>query len=89
MLPERPYSYNVMQIRYCDNFWRRENYSNEYEAFLTLNLLLKNATKHNSIKISAARLHISSNKFWNCLKDHICKNVKKLFVGEQADFMLD
>ena len=23
------------QIRYRDNFWRRENYSNEYETVLT------------------------------------------------------
>ena len=26
-------------------------------------LLLRNATKHNSIKFSAARLHVSSDKF--------------------------
>ena len=38
-------------------------------------LLLRNATKHNSIKFSAPRLHISSDKFWNCLKDLKCNNV--------------
>ena len=32
-MPERPY--NAMQNRYRDNFWRRENYSNEYETFPT------------------------------------------------------
>ena len=39
-------------------------------------LLLRNATKHNSIKFSAARLHVSSDKFWNCLKDLKCNKVK-------------
>ena len=33
LLLERPY--NAMQNRYRDNFWRHENCSNEYEAFLT------------------------------------------------------
>ena len=39
-------------------------------------LLLRNATKHNSVKFSAARLHVSSDKFWNGLKDLKCNNVK-------------
>ena len=39
-------------------------------------LLLRNATKHNSIKFSAVRLHVSADKFWNCLKDLKCNNVK-------------
>ena len=39
-------------------------------------LLLRNATKHNSTKFSAARLHVSFDKFWNCLKDLKCNNVK-------------
>ena len=33
LLPEL--QYNAMQIRYRDNLWRLENYSNQYEAFLT------------------------------------------------------
>ena len=39
--------------------------------------MLRNATKHNSTQFSAARLHISSDKFWNCLKDLKCNNIKK------------
>ena len=39
-------------------------------------LLLRNATKHNTIKFSVARLHVSCDKFWNCLKDLKCNNVK-------------
>ena len=39
-------------------------------------LELRNALKHNSIKFSAARLHVSSDKFWNCLKDRKCNNVQ-------------
>ena len=31
-------------------------------------VLHRNAMKHNLIKFSAARLHVSSDKFWNCLK---------------------
>ena len=58
----------------CDNFWRLENYSKSMKHFLLL--LLRNTTKHNSIKLSAARLHVSSDKFWNCLKDLICNNDK-------------
>ena len=48
-------------------------------------LLLWNATKHNSIKVSAAGLHVSSDKFWNCLKDLKCINVKNscLLVNKQ------
>ena len=65
---------NAMQNPYRDNFWRRENYSNKYKTYLLL--LLRNATKHNSIKFSAAWLHVSSDKFWNCLKDLKCNNVK-------------
>ena len=41
-------------------------------------LLLRNATKHNSIKFSAAWLHISSEKIWNCLKDLKCNDIKKI-----------
>ena len=52
-------------------------------------LLLKNATKHNSIKFPAALLHVSSDKFCNCLKDLNAIMLNFLFVGEQADFMLD
>ena len=72
LLPEHPY--NAMQNRYRNNFWRHENYSNVLKPFLLL--LLRNATKHSSIKFSAARLHVSSDKFWNCLKDLKCNNVK-------------
>ena len=51
-------------------------------------LLLRNAKKHNSIKFSAARLHVSTDNFWNCLKNFQCNNVKtSFFVGEQADFI--
>ena len=39
-------------------------------------LLLRNATKHNSIKFSSASLHVSSDKFWYCLKTLKCNNVK-------------
>ena len=39
-------------------------------------LLLRNATKHNLIKFSVARLHVFSVKFSNCLKDLKCNNVK-------------
>ena len=39
-------------------------------------LLLRNVTKKNSIKFSAARLHVSFDQFWNCLKDLKCKTVK-------------
>ena len=39
-------------------------------------LLPINATKHNSIKFSAARLRVSSDKFWNCRKEINCSNVK-------------
>ena len=38
-------------------------------------VLLRNATKHNSIKFSAARLHVSSDKFWNCMEDLKCNSV--------------
>ena len=64
-LPERPY--NVMRNRYRSNFWSRGKL-----------LLLRNATKHNSTKFSAARCHVSSDKCWNCLKDLKCNNVKIL-----------
>ena len=40
-------------------------------------LLLRNAMKRNSIKFAAARLHVSSDKFWNCMKYLKCINVKK------------
>ena len=41
-------------------------------------LLLRNATKHNSFKFCSARLHVSSDKFWNRLKDLKCNNVINL-----------
>ena len=44
-----------------------------------LHLLLRNTTKHNSIKFSAARLFVSSDKFLNCLKDLKCNNVKNSY----------
>ena len=50
-------------------------------------LFLRNATKPNSIEFSATLLHVSFDKFWNCLKELRCNNVKFVFVGEQADFM--
>ena len=39
-------------------------------------LLLRNATKHNSIELSAEPLHVPSGKFLNCLKDLKWNNVK-------------
>ena len=49
------------------------------EHFLLL--LLRNALKHNLIKFSAARLHVSSDKFWNCLKDLKCNTVYTVCFG--------
>ena len=48
--------------------------------------MLRNATTHYSIKFSAAWLYVSSDKFWNCLKNLKCNNVKKsgLLVNKQA-----
>ena len=42
-----------------------------------LRLLLRNVRKHNLIKFSAARPHVSSDKFGNCMKDLKCNNVKQ------------
>ena len=39
-------------------------------------LLLRNATKHNSIKFSAARIHVSSDKSLNFMKDLKFSNVE-------------
>ena len=43
-------------------------------------LLLRNDTKHNSIKFSAARLRVSSDKCWNYLKNLKCNNVKNTYL---------
>ena len=49
-------------------------------------LMLRNATIHNSIKFSVAQLHVSSDKFWNCLKDLKCSMLKNssLLVNKQT-----
>ena len=51
-------------------------------------LLLRNAAKHNSIKFSEARPHVSSDKFGNCMKDLKCNNVKNycLLVNKRTLF---
>ena len=72
MLPER--SYNAMQNRYRDISEDGKIIQMNMEHSLLL--LLRNATKHNSIKLSATGLHVSSDKFWNFLKDLKCNNVK-------------
>ena len=54
--------------------------SEDGEIIHFLLVLLRNATKQNSIKLSAARLHVSSDKFWNCLKDRACNKVKNSYL---------
>ena len=51
-------------------------------------LLLRNAAKHNSIKFSEARPHVSSDKFGNCMKHLKCNNVKSycLLVNKRTLF---
>ena len=46
-------------------------------------LLLRNVRKHNSMKFQAAGLRVSSDKFWNCLKDLKYNSCILLFVGEK------
>ena len=58
-LPERPY--NAMQNHIAIISEDGKIIQTSMKHFLLV--LLRNATKHNSIKLLAARLHVSSGKF--------------------------
>ena len=69
-----------MLTRYRDNFWRQDGKIIQTSMKHFLLLLLRNDTKHNSIKFSAARLRVSSDKGWNYLKNLKCNYVKNAYL---------